>query len=156
MAATARTRELETLLARIRNAGNVQLNYEMWSDRGRQFAAADECARMDGELAAATRDQADARAALTALVASSSADDVAAWAGAHDAYLAAFLAGSARDGTAFDVATKERAAWADVRAGKLPFVDENLFYVTLDADRYRALFGIDPNTLEPVTAAEPA
>jgi hypothetical protein len=31
-----------------------------------------------------------------------------------------------------------------VRAGTRAFVDENVFYVTLDAERYRRLFGIDP------------
>jgi hypothetical protein len=38
-----------------------------------------------------------------------------------------------------------------VRAGTRAIVDENLlYYVTMNAERYRRLFGIDPQTLERV------
>jgi hypothetical protein len=36
------------------------------------------------------------------------------------------------------------AQWAEVRAGTRAFVDEDLYYVTENAERYRRLFGIDP------------
>jgi len=144
-------RDLERLLAKIRNAGNVQLNYDMWDSHGREHASAEQCATMEAELANASHERNAAKAALEALVATTRAEapaEIAAWADAHDAYLAAFLADCAAkgeaDGTAASVATGERAAWAEVRAGKRAFVDEDLFYVTENAARYRQLFGIDP------------
>ncbi len=80
--------------------------------------------------------------------------EITAWADAHDAYLAAFLddcvARGEPDGTAASVATRERAEWAEVRAGARAFVDENLYYVTMNEPRYRRAFGIDPQTLERV------
>jgi len=156
-APTERLRELETLLARIRNAGMVQLNYDMWDQHGSQHASPEQRATMEAALAGSTREQAAAKAELEALVATTRAEapgELAAWADAHDAYLAAFLqelvARGEPDGTAAFVATRERAEWAEVRAGARVFVDENLFYVTDDANRYRRLFGVDPKTLERV------
>jgi hypothetical protein len=156
-APTDRVRELETLLARIRNAGMVQLNHDMWDQRGSEHASAEQRAAMEADLASATRAQAAAKTELEALVAATRAEapaEIAAWADAHAAYLAAFLedlvARGEPDGTAASVATRERAEWAEVRAGARVFVDENLFYVTDDANRYRRLFGIDPKTLERV------
>ncbi len=58
------------------------------------------------------------------------------------------LADTEKDGTAASVATRERAEWAEVRAGKRAFVRENLFYVTTHEARYRQLFGIDPKSLQ--------
>jgi hypothetical protein len=156
-APTERVRALETLLARIRNAGMVQLNYDMWDQRGAEHASAEQRAAMEADLAGATREQVAATTELEALVAATRAEapaEIAAWADAHDAYLAAFLedrvARGESDGTAASVATRERAEWAEVRAGARVFVDENLFYVTDDAERYGRLFGIDPQTLERV------
>jgi cytidylate kinase len=146
---TERVRELETLLARIRHAGMVQLNYDMWEQHGAAHASAEQRATMEADLAEASRARAAAIAALEALVAATRADELAAWADAHDAYLAAFL-DDGPDETAADVARRERAAWAEVRAGTRAFVDENLFYVTEHAERYRRCFGIDPQTLERV------
>jgi hypothetical protein len=157
IAPTERVRELEMLLARIRNAGMVQLNYDMWDQRGSEHASPEQRAAMEADLAGATRERVAANTELEALVAATRAEapaEIAAWADAHDAYLAAFLedriARGEPDGTAASVATRERAEWAEVRAGARVFVDENLFYVTDDAKRYRHLFGIDPQTLERV------
>lgn len=154
---TARVRALEQLLATIRNAGNIQLNYDMWDSHGRAHASAEQCATMEADLANASQARNAAKTALEALVAATRAEapaEIAAWADAHDAYLAAFVdecvARGESDGTAASVAIRERAAWAEVRAGARELVDEDLFYVTLDAERYRRLFGIDPHTLEPV------
>lgn len=146
------TRALETLLAQIRSAGNVLLNVDMWERWGAQHASADERARMEAEAATATSQRAAARTALAQLVAATrrdAPDEVLAWADAHDAYLAAFLDDCAAKGEAAEVAasvaTDERAAWGEVRAGTRDVVDENPFYVTLNAERYRALFGIEPD-----------
>jgi hypothetical protein len=156
-APTERVRELETLLARIRNAGMVQLNYDMWDQHGAEHASPEQRATMEAALAEATRERAAAKTELEALVAATRAEapaEIAAWADAHDAYLAAFLedclARGETDSTGASVATRERAEWAEVRAGSRMFIDENLFYVTDDAERYRRLFGIDLKTLERV------
>jgi hypothetical protein len=150
-APTARVRELETLLARIRHASTAQLNYDMWERWGSVHASPAERAAMEAELEESMRERAAAKLELEALVAATRADapdEIGAWAGAHDAYLAAFLDDCAErsesDGIGASVAIRERAAWAEVRAGTRTFVDENPFYVTLNVDRYRRLFGIDP------------
>ncbi len=152
---TDRMRELETLLGKIRHAGMVQLNVDMWEQHGAEHASPEERATMAADLAAANQEQLAAKAALDALVSATRAAapaEIAAWAAAHDAYLAAFLTDCAAkgeaDGTAASVATDERARWTEVRAGTRAYVDENLFYVTENAERYRRLFGIDPKTLE--------
>jgi hypothetical protein len=154
---TTRTRELDTLLGKIREAANVMLNIDMWDRWGSSTASDAERADKAADLATATRDQDAAKSALEALVTRTRAEaphEIEAWADAHDAYLAAFVTdcttkGEA-DGTAAFVAAQERAAWAEVRAGTRAFVDENAFYVTIDAGRYRELFGLDPSTLERV------
>ena len=148
---TARVRELEQLLAKIRNAGNIQLNYDMWDRHGREHASPEQRATMEADFANASRERDAAKTALEALVVATRAEsptEIVAWADAHDAYLAAFvadcLARGESGGTAAFVARRERAEWGEVRAGTRAFVDENVFYVTLDAERYRRLFGIDP------------
>jgi len=150
-----RTRELETLLAKIRNAGMVQLNYDMWEQHGAAHASPEQRATMEADLADASRAQIAAKAALETLVARTRAESpagLAAWADAHDAYLAALLADCAArgesDSIGASIATRERAEWAEVRAGTRAFVNEALAYVTENAERYRQWFGIDPQTLE--------
>jgi hypothetical protein len=154
---TDRTRELEKLLATIRRAGMVELNYDMWERWGSQHATPDERATMNADLRQASAERSAAKSALEAFAKVTRAEapsEMAAWAEAHEAYLAAFLEDCAARGesssTAAEVAIRERAEWAEVRAGTRAFVDENLHYVTEDADRYRRLFGIDPRTLDRV------
>lgn len=139
-------RALETLLARLRRSAGVSLNADMWERWGAAHASDEEKARVAADAEAATRDRSEAARGLDALVARlrvEAPDAVAAWADAHDALLAAFLAGCA-DSTGRFVAEKERAAWAEVRRGERAWVEENVFYVSIDPVRYRALFGIDP------------
>jgi hypothetical protein len=152
---TDRMRELETLLARIRHAGMIELNHDMWDCWGSAHASPERRATMEADLADASRERIAAKTALEALVAATRAEapaEIAAWADAKDAYLAAFLddcvARGESDGTAASVATRERAEWAEVRAGTRTFVDENPCYVTENAERYRRMLGIDPQTLE--------
>ena len=146
-----RVRELEHLLATIRRAGGVQLDYDMWDRHGRQHASAEQCSAMDAEFAKATRERENATSTLEALVIATRTQapaELTVWADAHDAYLAAFLddcaARGESEGTAAFVARGEREHWAEVRAGKRAFVDENVFYVTMNTERYRTFFGIDP------------
>lgn len=143
-------RALETLLARIRRAGGVLLNVDMWDRWGSANASDEEKARVAADSLAAQRERSEAEQALAALVARlrvEAPDALVAWADAHDAFLAAFIEGcpeGSHASTARFVAGKEREAWAEVRSGKRAWVEENVFYVTIDRDRYRALFGIDP------------
>jgi hypothetical protein len=146
-----RVRELETWMKRIRDAKNVLLNVDMWERWGAAHAEAEERATMATSAAEATRQLGEATAALETLVATTRAEApaaLAAWVDAHDAYLAAFLDECASQGESADtaafVARNERVAWEEVRAGARAFVDENGFYVTTSAERYRRLFGIDP------------
>ena len=127
----------------------------MWDDRGREFASPEQIATMEADLASSRQEYDAAKNALEALVAATRAEapaEIAAWADAHDAYLAAFssdcVARGEPDSTGAFVATSERMEWAKVREGTIAFVKENLFYVTADVERYRLLFGIDPRTLE--------
>lgn len=139
-------RALETLLARIRRSGGVLLNVDMWERWGAGHASDDERARVAADAEAAAQDRREAARGLDALVARlrvEAPDAVAAWADAHDALLAAFLEGCA-DSTGRFVAEQERAAWAEVRRGERAWVEENVFYVSIDPARYRALLGIDP------------
>jgi hypothetical protein len=150
-------RELEVQLARIRNAGNIQLNYDMWDRWGAQHASAEEKVRMEAEFAAANRASDAAKVALQALVAQTRTEaphEIAAWADAHRAYLTAFLedcqAQGKADSTEAFVARQEITQWGEVAAGTRTFVDENVFYVTMHRERYQALFGIEPDTLASV------
>jgi hypothetical protein len=142
MQPSAGVTELETLLARIRRAKSVML----WDRYGRSSADDPQIQRMEASGGAAAEDRDAAMRALDVLVARLRVEapaELAAWVDAHDALLAAFLAGTPED-TARMVATDERAAWAEVRAGTRNYVDENVAYVTPDPAQYRALFGIDP------------
>ncbi len=147
---SARIRELETLLARIRNAGQGLLDMDMWDRWGSAHASAEERARRETDAANASSRKQAAQAELTALVTHLRAvepAEIVAWADAHETFLVAFIAGC---GQASDKATErfvaegERTAWAAVRAGTLSFVEENFYYVTIERERYRACFGIDP------------
>ena len=147
-----RVRELETLLAKMRNASAVQLNYDAWDRWGSANASPEEAATWNTDFANATREREAAKAALEALVANSAPEVRHAWADAHETFLTAFLEECAAkkefEGTVAFVAKNERSQWAEVRAGTRAFVEENVFYVTIDVNRYRRLFGIDPQTLE--------
>lgn len=146
-------RALETLLVRKRRSGSALLNIDMWDRWGSAHASDEERARYAAEADAAQRERSAAVQGLDALVARlrvEAPDAIVAWADAHDAFLAAFIEGCAEGApgssasTARFVAEQERAAWAEVRSGARAWVDENVYYVSIDPDRYRAVFGIDP------------
>jgi hypothetical protein len=69
------------------------------------------------------------------------------WADAHDTLLRSFIATCARAAentkasTAAFVADEELRAWAAVKSGAQPFVRENTYYVQVDPELHRALFG---------------
>ena len=89
-------------------------------------------------------------AELTALVTRLRQEDpdaVLRWADAHDTLLRSFIATCAgaavrtTASTAAFVAEGELKAWAAVRSGVQPFVRENTYYVQVDPDLRRTLFG---------------
>jgi hypothetical protein len=145
-----RVQELETLLRTIRHAGNVLLNIDMWDRWGSQHASEEEKAQYGADAGEAMTTQARAKGELERLVTrtrSEAPTEIEAWADAHDKFLAAFIADCTKEGkdeTAAFVARGEREQWAQVRSGTLLYVDENVYYVTIDPVRYRELFGIDP------------
>jgi hypothetical protein len=152
-----RVRDLERQLARLAYCGNVELNYDMWDRWGAKHTTEEYRAEMERDIAEATKVRAEATALLEELVAKTRAEapeEIAAWADAHDAYLAAFIADCKAkgdtDGTAAFVAEGERKEWAEVKAGTRTYVKENGYYVTVNHERYRKLFGIDRRTLERV------
>lgn len=148
---TERTRELETLFARIRDARMILLNVDMWEQFASRSASDEERAKMHAESSEASRECALAKSALEGLVARTRAEaptDLEAWAVAHDAYLAAYLRECDPDGTGAFAAKREREEWAEVRAGTRTLVDEDLMHIPIEPDRYRRLFGIDPRTHE--------
>lgn len=148
-----RVQELEALLKTIRDAGSVLLNIDMWDRWGSQHASEEEKAQYNADGGAAIATKATAQRDLEALVTRTRAEapaEVATWADLHVQFLDAFIADTDKEGkdaradTAIFVAKGERDEWAKVKAGELAFVDENVFYISIDRDRYRALFGIDP------------
>lgn len=138
----ANLRELETLLATIREVGAELLNLEMY-ERWGNGADAD----MNRALANAGEQHArceTARTQLASLVARLRSEDprsVAAWADAHITLLERFLE-TCTDGTARFVATEEISGWTKVKQGSLAFVDENTFYVRCDPELRATLLGV--------------
>ncbi len=152
---TERRRDLETLLATIRRANMFATHVDMWEHGGSSSATPEQRTTMYAELAESNRTCAAATAALEELVTRTRAEapaELDAWAFAHYAYCSQFLHECAERGqsgtpSAAD-AERDRAEWAEVRAGKRTFVHER--YVPQNTYFYRSYFGIDPETLERV------
>jgi len=122
------------------------------SGYGAAHASESEAADRAVHAAAQSAIHAECVAALNTEVARLRAERPAvieAWADAHDAVLADFIArkanatGNSLDATGVSVADGERTKWAAVKRGELAFVDENGFYVHSDPGAYRAIFGFD-------------
>jgi hypothetical protein len=138
---------LERLLARKRQAGRELLDmdaYERWgaqhdTDEGRAQRAAD-AARSQTEYSVAV-------AELTALVERLRREQSATidrWVELHRQLLQQIIDAPGADSTAVFVAKEEEEGWQAVQRGEKPFVDENVFYIHVDRERYAALFGIAP------------
>lgn len=75
---------------------------------------------------------------------------VIAWAEAHRALLSAYADAcrakepAGEQSTERFVAEGEMEAWAKVASGEADSVDENTYYVSVDASQYEALFGFPP------------
>jgi hypothetical protein len=154
---TDRRRELEKLRVQIHHADVIAANVSMWQDRAGSYSSPEEHSEMEADLAQATRDRAVAKTAIDALFARTRAEapaEIESWALAHEAILCLYLNQCAEsgesDGMAAYSAQKDLVAWAELRAGKVSWVNEQLSSTSLGRDWYRSLFGIDPHTLERV------
>jgi hypothetical protein len=153
---TAVTRELERLYGKIRIASSGLGYYDFWQHGGAASATAEETAKMEAEFNENVKTRDSTKAALEARIATLRAEapaELDAWAFAHYCYVSQFIHECAEkgeaDSTAAEAATRERAKWAELRAGTRSYVDECGF-VRLDELFYHQYFGIDMATLENV------
>lgn len=149
---TENVRKLETLIAQLREANVFLFDNDTWDRWGRPHASDQEI----DERMARERVMIDQRArclaelqALVAALRTTAPASVAAWADAHDELLAAFIAENEKTPnghtlTAIDVAKQERVGWQAVKRGEQALVDSNHYFITIDREHYKRLFGIDP------------
>jgi hypothetical protein len=150
MTASARVVQLQTLLGRITNANACLGSFDGWDRWGRSSSDEAQTKAMEDEAAAAQRDLAAATAELEALVAklrTEAPQEIAAWADAHDALLAAYLASEDAHGpyaeSAAQAASQARAEWAEVKAGTRTYSEQGVYAETRDKARYRELLGVE-------------
>ncbi len=141
-------RALEALLGRLRVLGAELLSLDAFDRWGPKAGPDYERFIVDDERAQSLHKATEAE--LTALVTRLRHEDpdaVLRWADAHDALLRSFIATCAgaaentRASTAAFVAKDELQAWAAVKSGAQPFVRENTYYVQVDPELRRTLFG---------------
>jgi hypothetical protein len=146
-------RALETLLARRRSASSELLSMDGYDRWGAATDTPENRARMEASAARASVEHREVTAELAALVERLRLEAPASierWADAHDAFLAGFIeacAGaepSSHAAVGEHVARRERAEWAAVKQGEKAFVDENVYYISRERERYLALFGVEP------------
>ncbi len=146
-------RALETLLARKRRLGGQLLSFDGYDRWGAQHDTPENRAKMEAEAASAQAEHAAVVKELGELVARVRKEDAAAidhWADLHCELLRAFEATcagadeSSHASTGAFVAKEEIEAWAAVKRGEKAFVEENVYYVAIDRERYVAAFGIEP------------
>ena len=142
-------RALETLLARKRRLGSELLSFDGYDRWGAQHDTPENRAKMEADAARSGTEHAAVVAELGALVARLRSEDPAAierWADLHCELLRAFVAtcagaaASSHEAIGAMVANEEIEGWAAVKRGEKPFVEENLYYVTVDRARYAAAF----------------
>ena len=139
-------RALERLLSRRRTLGGFLLNADMFDRWGPKEGP--EFESMAVESAAANREHASVTAALAARAAETRArapESVRAWANAHVDLLERFIATYTSEptyATNVFVARQEAGQWREVAAGRRAFVEENVFYVHVDAAQHAAYFGV--------------
>jgi hypothetical protein len=145
---SANVRALEALLGRLRVLGSELLSLDAFERWGPKSGPEYERYMVEDERAQSAHKATEAE--LTALVARLRQEDpdaVLRWVDAHDALLRSFLAtcaGAAENTTASTaafVAKEELQAWAAVKSGVQPFVRENTYYIQVDPELRRTLFG---------------
>jgi hypothetical protein len=146
-------RALETLLAQKRRLGGELLSFDGYDRWGAQHDTPEHRAEMEADAARIGREYAAVVERLGALVARLRTEDPTAierWADLHCELLRAFVTTCARaeatshESTGAMVASDEIEGWAAVKRGDKPFVEENVYYVSVDRARYVAAFGIEP------------
>lgn len=151
MAVSEQVRQLETQLAQLRLAWAFLLDQDTWDRFGRAHASEHEIdeRRLRERQMIELKDA--SIAALTTLVPKLRETDpraIAVWADAHDALLAKFIEterahGSPVAAVGVGIAEQERLAWQAVKRGEQPYVEGNTFFIKLDRELYRALFGME-------------
>jgi hypothetical protein len=145
---SANVRALEALLGRLRVLGSELFTLDAFDRWGPKSGPQYEQFMVDDARAQSAYKATEAE--LGALVTRLRYDDPAAvvqWADAHDTLLRSFIAtcagaaGNTKVNTAAFVAEEELRAWAAVKSGAQPFVRENTYYVQVDPELHRALFG---------------
>jgi hypothetical protein len=147
-AVSANVRALEALLGRLRVLGSELFSLDAFDRWGPKSGPEYERFVVNDQRAQSAHQATEAE--LTALVTRLRQEDPDAvlwWAHAHDTLLQSFIAtcaGAAENTTASTaafVAKEELQAWAAVKSGVQPFVRENTYYVQVDPDLHRTLFG---------------
>ncbi len=145
---SANVQALEALLGRLRVLGSELFSLDAFDRWGPKSGPEYERFMVDDERAQAAHKATEAE--LTALVTRLRQEDpdaVLRWADAHVTLLRSFITTCAgavantRASAAALVAEEELQAWAAVRSGAQPFVRENTYYVEVDPDLHRTLFG---------------
>jgi len=146
--ASANLRALETLLGRLRVLLSELLTLDGFDRWGPKSGPEYEQFVVDDARAQSAHKATEAElAALVMRLRFEDPEAVVRWADAHATLLRAFIATCAgateatNASTAAFVAEEEMRAWAAVRTGAQPFVRENTYYVHVDAELHRALFG---------------
>lgn len=142
--------QLETFLRTMRRTGSVLLQHDMWEHFASRHASDEENAAHAREFAKSKDLYKEASAGLKKLVEelrSTSPESVRAWALAHYQILEDLIAdyeGVENRGTEAFVGREEQEKWMLVHDGKAEYVDENTFYISVNPERYKLAFGIDP------------
>jgi hypothetical protein len=145
---SANVRALEALLGRLRVLGSELFDLDAFDRWGPKSGPQYEQFIVDDVRAQSAHKATEAElGALVTRLRHDDPDAVVQWADAHDTLLRSFIAtctGAAentRASTAAFVAKEELRAWAAVKSGAQPFVEENTYYVPVDPELHRALFG---------------
>jgi hypothetical protein len=147
-AVSANVRALETLLGRLRELGSELFNLDAFDRWGPKSGPEYEQFMVNDARAQSAHKATEAElGALVTRLRHEDPDAVVHWADAHDTLLRSFIATCAgaaentRTSTAAFVAEEELQAWAAVKSGAQHFVRENTYYVQVDPELHRALFG---------------
>ncbi len=146
-------RALEALLARKRRLGGELLSFDGYDRWGAQHDTPENRAKAEADAARARTEYDAIVKQLGELVVGLRTQDPRAierWADLHCELLRAFEATcagadeSSHASTGAFVAKEEIEGWTAVKRGEKAFVDENVYYVAIDRERYVAAFGFEP------------
>ena len=136
------TRRLERLLLRRKELGSILLNldmYERWGhgsdpDMNQEMERAPEYGRQIAKL----------ESQLKVLSSKAKKEVIQEWADAHIALLQEFIdrmSTQKNRSTHIFVAREEIAGWEQVRRREIPFVRQNVYYISCNPELYAKFFG---------------